>query len=163
MTVKELIDVSSFCDLVEVVVRKHGHGRWVQGYVIGKNAKLCPYNWTAELRERYNVRYNQTVYLNDGDEVDCIAGSPELPMKVICKDVRKIPDYIGNLTVCEVQPRNIPQIHRDGLTHNDFAYDIDCFPDGYAPEPEEKKAAEEDKQLEGQMDIMDWWGESATY
>lgn len=152
MTVKELIDVSSFCDLVEVVVRDHGHGKWIQGYTVGKNAKLCPCHWTSALREKYNVRYNQTVYLEEGVEEDAQMGNAGLPMKIICKDVRKIPDYIGKLQVCEVQPRNIPHIHKDGLTHNDFAYDIDCFPDGYEEPKEEPK---EEPMMKGQLSVED--------
>lgn len=151
MTVKELIDVSPFCDLVEVVIREHGHGKWVQGYTVGKNAKLSPCHWTKELREKYKASYNQTVYLEDGAEEDAQMGNRGLPMKILCRDVRKLPDYIGNLIICDVQPRNIPEIHKNGLTHNDFSYDIDCFPDGYEPPKEEK----EEPMMEGQLSVED--------
>lgn len=36
MKIRELIDVCPNCDVLEVVVRDHGHGKWIQGYMIGK-------------------------------------------------------------------------------------------------------------------------------
>lgn len=158
MTVKELIDVSPYCDLVEVVVRKNGHGQWIQGYRVGKEAKLYPCNLTKEVMERFKVESHlKTVHLQEGQEVDCSHGSRELPMKVICKDVSKIPDNIGKLIVAHVQPRHIPSFHKEQLTHNDFAYNIDCYPDGYVPEVEKKDTDWEN--LEGQLTIDDWLGE----
>ena len=153
MTVKELIDISPFCDCVEVVIRNNG--KWVQGYTVGKNAKLYPVNLSTKIREKYHLeRYkNKTISLDEGDEVDCEHGRG-LPMKVICKDVSKIPEYIGNLKINHVQPRNIPIIHGDSLTHNDFYYDIVCFPNDFIPEIEEK--TDKNEQIEGQMRIEDF-------
>lgn len=155
MTVKELIAVSPFCDFVQIVVRNHGCGRWIQGYRIGKEAKLYPVNCTREILEKYNLQSHQrqTIPLNEGDEIDCEHGRG-LPMKVICKDVSKIPDNVANLTVAFVQPRHIPEIHREQLTHNNYEYDIDCFPDSYVPEPKEKQ--EKTETLDGQMTFDEW-------
>lgn len=154
MTVKELIDVSPFCDGVEVVVRDHG--RWVQGYRVGKDAKIYPVNLNPKVMQRFGVEsYHKTIFLKEDDEVDCEQGRG-LPMKVICKDVRKIPDYIGNLIVNDVQPRNIPQIHGEALTHNDFLYDICVYPEGYVPEKEVKEKKPDDWSLDGQMTIEEW-------
>ena len=135
MTVQELMDVMSFCDLLEVVVRKTGHGQWVQGYRIGKEAKIFPSEQTAEMRESRGLKSyeNKTIYLEEGTEVDIKRGF-DLPMKVICKDCHKLPEYIGNLEVCDALPRNVPQFHGDNLTHNSFALDVDCYPDNYTPE-----------------------------
>lgn len=166
MTVKELIDVSPFCDLVEVIVREHGHGQWVQGYRVGKNAKLYPVNLSVKLREQFGQKTyeSHTIVLEKDQEIDCEQGRG-LPMKVICKDVAKIPDYIGNLKICDIQPRHIPQIHRDALTHNDFAYDIDCFPDGFVPESpkEQEKAQKVIEEMDGQMSVDDWFANTVTY
>lgn len=136
MTVKELIDVSFSCDCLEIVVREEGCGRWIQGYRIGKNAELFPVEVTKEVIEKYKLegqRRGSVIQLEEEQEIDCEHGI-RLPMKVICKDVKRIPDYIGNLKVCHVIPRNIPRLHKDGLTHNNFSYEIDCYPDGYIPE-----------------------------
>lgn len=166
MTVKELIDVSPFCDLVEVVVRDQGHGKWVQGYRVGKNAKLYPVNMSLKLRERFHQKSyeSRTVVLDEGQEIDCEQGMG-LPMKVICRDVRKIPDNIGNLTICDIQPRHIPQIHKDAMTHNDFAYDIDCYPDGFVPESitEQEKATKIADDIDGQLSIEEWITNSVIY
>lgn len=166
MTVKELIEISPFCDLVEIVVRSNGHGKWIQGYRVGKNAKLYPVNLSVKLRKAFGMESYQsgTIALDEGQEIDCEHGRG-LPMKVICKDVRKIPDYIGNLKICDIQPRHIPQIHRDALTHNDFAYDLDCFPDGYIPESEKQReeAEKEAKEIDGQLSIEEWIVNSVTY
>lgn len=155
MTVKELIDVSPFCNLVEVVIREKGYGRWIQGYRVGKEAKLYPLNISEEIKEQFHLNtYLRQVPLKPGQEVDCFEGG-KLPIKVICKDVTKIPDSIGALTVSSVLPRHVPQFHKEALTHNDFMYDINCYPDGFIPEPE-KKEKPQGIQLEGQMEITDF-------
>ena len=155
MTVKELIDVSPSCDLVEVTVRENGCGKWIQGYRVGKDAKLFPVNLTKEVREKYHLQSYQskTIPLEEGDEIDCINGW-DLKMKVICRDVRRLPDNVANLQVSHVQPRHIPSFHREALTNNEFAYDIDCFPDGYVPEIEQPK--EKSLQMDGQMTFDEW-------
>lgn len=135
MTVQELMDVMSFCDLLEVTVRKTGRGQWIQGYRIGKDAKIFPSEQSKEMREERGLKFyeNKTLYLEDGAEVDVKKGI-NLPMKIICKDCHKLPEYIGNLEVCDALPRNVPQFHKDALTHNNFALDVDCYPDNYTPE-----------------------------
>lgn len=155
MTVKELISVSPFCDLVEITVRENGCGKWIQGYRVGKDAKLFPVNLTKEIREQYHLQsyQNKTISLEEGDEIDCTHGY-ELKMKVICRDVHRIPDNIGNLQIAHIQPRHIPSFHRDALTHNNFEYDLDCFPDGYVPEVEQSK--EKTIMIDGQMTIDEW-------
>jgi len=154
MTVKELIEVSPYCDLVEVVVREKGCGKWLQGYRIGKEAKLYPANITNEIKEQLHLKSRlRAVSLEPGQELNCF--SYQLPLKVIFKSVSRIPDSIGNLIIYSVQPRNIPQLHGEALTHNDFMYDINCYPDGFIPESDEKEKPQS-SQLEGQMEIMDF-------
>ena len=148
MTVKELIDVSFDCNLVEIVVREEGFGRWIQGYRIGKDAKLFPVEITKEVLEKYKLEHEgrRVIPLGEGQEIDC-THSINLPMKVICKDVRKIPDYIGNLKISYVIPRNVPRIHNRPMTDNSHEYDIACYPEGYV-EPVEETKSEQD--MEGQ-------------
>lgn len=135
MTVQELMNVMAYCDLLEIVVRKTGHGQWIQGYRIGKDAKVFPSEQTIEeIESRSFRRYDRkTIVLNEGQEVDLRIGH-NLPMKVICKDCHKLPDNIGRLEVCDVLPRNVPRFHGDALTHNSFALDVNCYPDNYTPE-----------------------------
>ncbi len=154
MTVKELIEVFPNCDLIEVVVREKGRGQWIQGYRIGKDAKLYPCNLTAEILEKYHFdSYQKTISLKKGEEVDCLQLN-RLPIKVICKDVSRIPDNVGKLKVCFAQPRHIPSFHREALAHNEFSLEVDCFPEGYVPEKEQEKTWE----LEGQMSIEEVFG-----
>lgn len=157
MTVKELIDVSPCCDTVEIVIRKEGRGMWVQGYRIGKNVKLYPCDKATEYRKKLMLDdYSRKwLYLEKNEEVDVLVGR-DLPMKVICKDVSKIPDYIGNLKVAFVQPRHIPQYHREALTHNEFAYEIDCYPDGFVMPVKEERIEKEDELVKDQMDVFEW-------
>lgn len=134
MTVRELIDVSPFCDLIQIVVRDNG--KWVQGYRVGKDAHIYPSEIRKEVLEKNNLEIGRGgAWLEDGQEVDLdIQFNSHNPMKVICKDVMKTPDYIGNLKIQYIQPRHIPSLHGNALTHNDFSFDIDCYPDGYVPE-----------------------------
>ena len=135
MTVQELMDVMAWCDLLEIVVRKTGHGQWIQGYRIGKEAKVFPSEQTIEEWEKHSFRSydHRVMYLEEGTELDIKRGH-DLPMKVICKDCHKLPDHIGRLEVCDALPRNIPRFHKDQLTHNSFALDVNCYPDNYVPE-----------------------------
>ena len=156
MTVQELMDVMDFCDLLEVVVRKNGRGWWIQGYRVGNGAKIFPAEYTVEEWEKHKFRpaERKTVYLNKGEEVDIRHGY-NLPMKVICRNCHKLPEYIGRLEVCSAQPRHVPQFHREALTHNDFALEVNCYPEEYVPEmPEETETA-----LDGQIDIFDYMKE----
>lgn len=158
MTVKELIDAAPFCDVVEIVVRKEGHGQWIQGYRIGVNAKIYPSEITAEIRELKGLKeyWNPPIPLEYGEEIDFnrIGLLKNLPMRVICKDCHKLPDYIGRLEVSSYQPRHIPSYHKDQLTHNDFDLDINCYPDNYAPMIEAAESKTE--QLPGQMSIEEF-------
>ena len=153
MTVKELIKVSPSCDLVEITVREHGHGRWIQEYRIGKNAAVYPSEITEKLKERYQIQTRKRIDLKPGDEVDAMVYN--YPVKVICRDVSKIPENIGRLKICTVQPRHIPGFHKEAMMHNDFSYEINCYPDGYTLEPKKKEKPQDDD-LDGQMNIIDF-------
>ena len=154
MTVKELLDVCPCCDLVEVVVRKGGDGLWIQGYRVGEDVKLFPAEiWKETLEKNKLKKTGSCAYLAPDQEVDTTRGI-HLPMKVICKPVHKIPDYIGKLQVCYAIPRHIPMLHKDPATHNEFSFDISAYPDGWEDkqEPEEKKP---ETDLLGQMTLED--------
>lgn len=160
MTVQELLDCMPNCNLVEIVIRKTGHGQWIQGYRIGKEAKIYPAEVNAEIREIKGLKEytSPRVDLNEGEIVDVERGF-HLPMKVICKDCHKLPDHIGGLEVCSALPRHVPFFHKDALTHNDFALDINCYPDGFIPEKIiEAKETPQIRSLEGQMCIEDFYG-----
>jgi hypothetical protein len=88
MTVQELMDAMPYCDLLEVVVRQTGHGKWVQGYRIGKEAKIFPSEYTIEEWEKHTFRKYGVKFLEEGQEVDIRHGY-DLPMKVICKDCHR--------------------------------------------------------------------------
>lgn len=153
MTVQELMDAMPYCDLLEVVVRQTGHGKWVQGYRIGKEAKIFPSEYTIEEWEKHTFRKYSVKFLEEGQEVDIRHGY-DLPMKVICKDCHRLPGNIARLEVCSALPRHVPVFHKDALTHNAFALEVDCYPDGFIPERaiESKEIVNE---IDGQMDIMD--------
>lgn len=157
MTVKELYEHAPFCDTLEIVIREHGHGKWLQGYRIGKNVKIFPSELTAEIRERKNIEQykSPSVYLEPDEEVDVKRGH-DLPIKVICKDISRTPEQIGNLIVCSYLPRHVPVLHKDALTHNDFELEINAFPPDYEIPTEEKKPQSEE--IEGQMNLEDWIG-----
>lgn len=156
MTIKELLEVSPFCDTIEVVVRKVGHGMWLQGYRVSKNAKIYPVEQSREFIEMRGLKsYERHVLpLKDNEEINVVR-LDGLKMKIICKEPRQAPNEILNLEICSVQPRHIPLYHKEALTHNEFSYDIDCYPPAYEIEHIETKAIEE-KQLEGQMNIFDF-------
>lgn len=156
MTVKELMEISPFCNLAEIVVRKGGNGEWIQGYRIGKDAKIFPVDITKEVLEKYKLeKIGSCAYLEPDQEID-IMHAIRLPMKVICKDVHKMPDYIGNLKISIVIPRRVPAIHKkDPMVSMDYEYDITCYPEGWKEPEEEQK---EEKDLEGQMRMEDLYG-----
>lgn len=150
MTVKELIEVSPSCDTVEIVVREHGHGQWVQGYLIGKDIDYYPAFVRADRRESYEETRKRR--LKDGEEVDG-QHSYKLPMKLIKKSVEHIPEHIAKLEVCSVQPRHIPTYHREQATHNEYMYDINCYPEGFVPEKEQPSAEQKAAVMQGQMSL----------
>lgn len=167
MTVGELINAATFCDIAEIIVRKGGNGQWVQGYRIGKNAKIFPSEVTAEIRERHGLRKLDcsTISLKEGEQEEFCKAGFKMPMKVICSDIHKnyISEDILNLEVCSFQPRNIPHFHRDALTHNEFALDVNCYvpEEGIPvreakPKKEKKAAVDNDDELPGQMRIEEF-------
>lgn len=164
MTVQELLDTMPCCDLVEIVVRKTGHGQWIQGYRVGKNAMIYPSEVSAEIRELKGMKeyHSHRVDLEEGEIVDVKVGF-HLPMKVICKDCHKLPDHIGRLEVCSVQPRHIPFFHNDQLTHNEFSLNINCYPDCFIPD--RFVEARETKRIPdtmNQLSFDDFYGKELT-
>ena len=146
MTVKELLDAALFCDLAEIIVRQNGGGKWIQGYRIGKNAKIYPSEVTAEMKEAREIKeYFATINLKEGEVVEFNKTGilNQLPMKVICKDCRDcLPEEIGRLRVKRFQPRHVPSFHKEQLTHNDFALEINCYPEEETPMIEVKEVDE---------------------
>ena len=156
MTVRELVETATNCDAIEIVVREHGYGQWIQGYRISKYAKQWKVEHTVEMQEKVIKVYgDKAPELTDGEIRDVYHGY-NLPMKIIKKDVSKIPDYVANLQVCSFQPRHIPSFHREQLTHNEFALDINCYPEGFVPEIEKVDKEDPNEQLEGQTNIFDF-------
>lgn len=157
MTVKELVDAAIFCDVVEIVIRENGgHGKWIQGYRIGKEAKVYPSELTMEIRELMGLESykSKTYYCKTGEVLD-VNRAAALPMKVICKDVRKMPEEIGNLEVASFIPRHVPYIHRDSLVSNAHEMEIDCYPADVIPDKFIECKVVQTEQLEGQMSIED--------
>lgn len=167
MTIRELVEVAPFCDSLEIVIRENGCGQWIQGYRIGKEVEQFPYEKRAEVQEAIlpsgkKVTYMRTLSddkasrrLTDGEIREIVTGS-KLPMKIIKKDVSKLPDEVANLNVCHFQPRHIPSFHRELLTHNDFMLEINAYPEGWTKPKEETKKDQKEEQLEGQTDIFDF-------
>ena len=156
MTVQELMDVMPYCNLLEIVVRQTGHGKWIQGYRIGKDAKIYPSEYTVEEWEKRSFRSyeRKVVHLEEGTEVDIRHGY-DLPMKVICKDCHRLPENVGRLEVCSVLPRHVPQFHKEALTHNDHSLDVSCYPDNYVAEKYIPCKDVTVKGIEGQMSLFD--------
>ena len=156
MTVQELMDAMPFCDLLEVVVRQTGHGKWLQGYRIGKDAKIYPSEYTVEEWEKRAFRSydRKVVNLEEGAEIDVRHGY-DLPMKVICKDCHKLPENIGRLEVCDIVPRHVPSFHKEALTHNEHSLDVNCYPDNYTPERFIPSKDVTVKGIDGQMSLFD--------
>ena len=155
MTVKELVDAAIFCDVVEIVIRENGgHGKWLQGYRIGKEAKIYPSELTREVREIMEIESYQskTYHCKPGEVLPVFKGN-DLPMKVICKDVSKIPEEIGRLEVADFIPRKVYPIHKDSLTSNKHELEINCYPADVIPDKFIESKVVEPEQLEGQMSI----------
>ena len=159
MTIKELLEASPSCDTIEIVVRKNGHGQWLQGYRIGKDVKVYPSEQSREFIElkSLNVYGNKCYTLKPNEVCNVTKIGNNLKMTIICKEPLKAPKEILDLEVCHVQPRHIPSYHKEALTHNEFSYDVDCFPPEYQfeiQEPETKEIL--DRQLDGQLSIADF-------
>ena len=89
MTIKELVECATFVQNVEIVIRTTGlSSTWIQGYRIGPKAKIYPYEYRVEERER---RPHKTETLKPGEEADVIH-SQELPLKVIAVDPKRMPE-----------------------------------------------------------------------
>lgn len=166
MTVRELIEAGTFCDSAEIVVREDGHGKWIQGYRIGKGIKMFPCEHTIEFQETIDkkgkvhkygkhIDGRQAPWLTTG-EIRDVYHSINLPMKLIKKDVDKLPDIVANLQVCSFQPRHIPSFHQEQLTHNEFCLEINCYPAGFCPElVDEKLKDKASNEMEGQLSLLD--------
>lgn len=153
MTIKELVECATFVQNVEIVIRTTGlSSTWIQGYRIGPKAKIYPYEYRVEERER---RPHKTETLKPGEEADVIH-SQELPLKVIAVDPKRMPEAIANLKVRWYQPRHLYKLHGEQLTHNDFDLDIVAYPPDTAEELKLKpeKAADE---IEGQMNLEQFY------
>lgn len=165
MTVGELIEAATTCDVVEVIVRENGYGKWIQGYQIGKDIDRYPSFQSLEYielirsKEHYiSFQEERKKHLSPGEEMDGYHGC-KLPMKLIRKDVSKLPDSVKDLTVSYFQPRHIPSFHRDAMTHNEFQLDICCYPEGWEPEKViEEKDPEESELEKMQISIEEWLG-----
>ena len=156
MTVRDLVECAWCLEGIEIVVRENGGGRWIQGFRVSPHAKIYSYEACAEHREDRNQFGFGLVHLKEGEVVDVMTSS-NLPMKVFCVDPKKAPKDVLDLVVNHYQPRNIPSIHGDIMTHNDFCMEINCFP----PEQTEKLAVYReiiDDQIEGQMSIEEFLG-----
>lgn len=159
MTIKELLEASPSCDTIEIVVRKNGHGQWLQGYRIGKEVRVYPIEQSREFIELKGLKqYDRSSYRLAPDEIiDVLRGGNNLKMKIICKEPLKAPNEILDLEISHIQPRHIPMYHKEALTHNEFMYDIDCYPPDYQFEiTETEQRVIVDKQLEGQINIFDF-------
>jgi len=162
MTVQELMDISPWCERLEVVVRKEGRGQWLYAFRVAKNAEVYPSEVSAEVREmrqlsEYTPYGNKKIVrLKDGDVVDVEKEySNALRTKVISKDPHRLDPAIGNLEICSIVPRGLPRA--DLLTEVRHSYDVNCYP------PEDRKAERivmqpERKEIEesGQMCLEDF-------
>jgi len=157
MTVKELIDAAIFCDVAEIVIRENGgHGKWIQGYRIGKNAKVYPSELTMEVRELMSLKsYQSSTYNCKEGEILDIKHSACLPMKVICKDVHKLPEAVGALEVADFIPRHVPHLHNNALVSNNHELEINCYPVKVIPDKFVECKVTQPDQLEGQLSIED--------
>lgn len=155
MTVNDLIAAAPFCDALEIVVREHGHGKWIMGYRISPKAEQWKAEHTVELQEKKALMYgDKAPKLMDGEIRDVIHGY-DLPLRIIKKDISKIPNYIGCLNVCSFQPRHIPSFHRDIMTNNEFSLDINCYPEDFVFEKELELEQPKEAEIDGQMSLFD--------
>ncbi len=158
MTVGELVEAATFCDCIEVVVREEGCRHWLQGYRVGKDVDVYPSEYSVEYleeKQRYMRTYGKEMPKMRPSEIRDLRRSRDLPIKVIKKDVHRLPEKIANLQVYDFQPRHIPSYHKEQLTHNDFSMDINAYPEGWEPERVEKPKTEAQDELEGQMSFDD--------
>ena len=154
MTVRELIEPATFVQNVEIVIRTTGQSStWIQGFRIGPMAKIYPYEYRAEVREK---KPHPTETLKPGEEVD-ILHFDDLPMKVISVDPNKMPDAIASLQVRWYQPRHLYKLHGEQLTSNFFDLDIVAYPPEVAEELKAPKSDKASEDIEGQMSLEDFY------
>ena len=162
MTVGELIKVSPWCELIEVVIRVNGCGKWIYGYRIGKDVKIYPSEVSAEVKELRSLK-EYTPYGNkrivkphDGDVYEIgkeFAGT--MKIKVICVDIRRrLPKEVADLEVYEVKPGKVRMESKIGDWNSwEHTYYIDCLPpdpgqmDRILKETTRQQAIEEDGQM----------------
>lgn len=151
MTVKELCQVDPYAEDIEVVVRENGNSKWIQGYRIGKNAHLFPYDRRIENRAIHSFGFKEAD-LKAGESADIVSAGG-LPTKVIKKSVNNMPEEVANLIVSYFIPRSIPAVYGEALTHIEHSLEIICFPDGWEFKEEKQKSIDVDEngQLIGQM------------
>ena len=157
MTVRDLVEHATFVKNVEIVIRTTGESaKWIQGYRIGAQAKIYPYESRAEVRCAASQPH-KTEFLKPGEEADIKhSDDPKLPMKVIAVEPSKMPKNIADLEVRWYQPRHLWQLHGEQLTHNDFDLDIVCYPPDRIPDPKQK----DDKQsedIDGQLSLDEFF------
>ena len=168
MTVQELMNVSPWCECLEVIIRMDGHGKWLYGFRIAKNATIYPSEGGAEVRELRELKEytpypnSKVVVLKDGDVVNVSPANDlrgdNLNMKVISRDPkRKLPEEIGSLEVSHITPRRLGKWN--DLGHN---YEVWCFPPEDMEElnriTREKKTRQQAIEEDQQICIEDWMG-----
>lgn len=162
MTVGELIKVSPYCELIEVVIRMNGCGKWIYGYRVGKDVKIYPAEYSAEVKELRSLKeytpYPNTkiVKLKDGDVFQIGREYDQsMKMKVICVDIQKrLPKEVADLEVYEAKPGKVHMESKIGDWNSwEHTYYINCFPpepgrmDRILKETTRQQAIEEDGQM----------------
>lgn len=172
MTVGELMEVSPFCELLEVIIRKEGHGQWIYGYRIGKDVEIYPAEYSAEIQELRSLKeytpYNnkQIVKLKDGDVFqvtkEYMPLQNDLKMEVICKDVHtRLPKKVADLEVSNIVPRTIHVRRPQGLSgdwvSSGHEFELWCYPPEQGIRIETRQQASKPSEIEdsGQMTIED--------
>lgn len=148
MKVGEIIEIfGDNLKNIEIVIRENGDSKWIQGYRVGEDAAIYPYEKRVELIEA-GIKDDQhkTQRLRAGQIKD-ILKIGNLKMKVIAKKVKNAPDYIKELEICHAIPRRIYQLHGEQLFNNTFDLEINCYPCGYIPEEREPEPVQDLQQL----------------
>lgn len=147
--VRDILLTAMACQLVEIVIREYGHGKWIQGYRVGLDAKYYPSEKPI---------LGELPHLKIGDTYD-IKRPMGLPLKIIKRSFDKLPDEVLDLEVCDWLPYFDPGIMRmkgkESLTCNDFQLHINCYPDGFVPIPIVESEHKRLK-IDGQMTITDF-------
>ena len=169
MTVGELMEVSPFCELLEVIIRKEGHGQWLYGYRIGKDVEIYPAEYSAEVQELRSLKeytpYNnkQIVKLKEGDvfqvTTEYMPLRNDMKMEVICKDVHtRLPKKVADLEICQIRPRKVHMESKIGDWSSwEHSYIMDCFPQAHGIRIETRQQASKPSEIEnsGQMTLED--------